>query len=68
MQSLQGGRQTDQAPLAGRRALVERRELPKAQHFLDNPDHRLERSEQQNLDEQLLRSARKVLRKVARVS
>src|SRR5882672_6217807 len=44
MQPLQIERQTDQTPLASSGMLATQRELAKAQHFLNNANHRLDRA------------------------
>ncbi len=44
MQSLQIKRQTHQTPLARGGRFPSQRELAKAQHFLNNADHRLDRA------------------------
>src|SRR2546423_11274114 len=44
MQPLQIERHTDQTPLASRGLLAAQRELAKAQHLFDDPDHGLNRA------------------------
>jgi hypothetical protein len=50
VQALQVEGQTDQAPLASHGGQAPQRELAKAQHFLDDPDHGLHRRLAQRVD------------------